>query len=97
MTRFFFMIVSLIFLVSLPAYAQDFEVIEVGENFEYAVLADRATGEEWVVQTGDEINDWMVVKITADYITILKPNGDLPALMSNIPVNNTVSPAQESP
>jgi hypothetical protein len=97
MARFYIIIMFLISLVSLPAYAQDFEVREIGANYEYAVLADRGTGEEWVVQTGDEINDWRVVKITADYITVLKPNGDLPALMSNIPVNNTVSPAQESP
>ena len=83
-------------------YAQNYEVSEVGENCEYAVMTDTDTGEEWIVVTSDEINGWKVVKITADYVTIRKPREGLPALVSDIPVNkeegmNSVNQKQANP
>ena len=102
MAKILIVIVFFLSLISLPVYAQNFEVREVGENSEYAVLADQDTGEEWVVETNDEIYGWKVVKITADYVTIRKPREGLPALRSDIPVNkeegtNIVSQKQANP
>ena len=87
MPKFLIAIMFLVFSFSLPVYAQNFEVREVGKNSEYVVLTDKDTGEVWMVRTGDEINDWKVVKITSQYVTLLNPKGETPAIKKIIPVN----------
>ena len=87
MGKFLIVMILLSLAVSLPGYAQNFEVKEVQISLEEAVLADRATGQQWVVQVGDEVEGWKIVKITQDYVTISKPREGLPTLMTEIPVD----------
>ncbi|MFH1624475.1 MAG: hypothetical protein ABID54_04880 [Pseudomonadota bacterium] len=89
MGRLLTVVIALILVVSLPAYAQHFEVVEVLINPEGAVLRDMDTGQQWVAEVGDEINGWQVVKITEDYVTISKRMEGLPMLMTEIPVDKT--------
>ena len=86
MYRVLIFMVLLSFGVVIPAHGQNYKVNEIGENLEYVVLSDRDTGAEWVLELGDEINSWQVVKITQDYVTIAKPREGLPTLMTKIPV-----------
>ena len=86
MYKYLVTIILVTFAVSLPAYCQNFEVLEVDEYYEQAVLFDSNTGEEWVAGIGDEIEGWQVVRITAQYVTMSKPQDDQPMLMTNIPV-----------
>ncbi len=86
MYKYFVAIILAMFAVSMPGYCQDFEVLEVDEHYEQAVLFDSNTGEEWVAEIGDDIEGWQVVRITAQYVTMSKPQDDQPMLMTNIPV-----------
>jgi hypothetical protein len=86
MFKYLFAILLTTFIVPLPAYCQNFEVLEVDEYNEQAVLVDTDTGEEWVAEIGDEIAGWQVVRITAQYVTMSKPQEDQPMLMTNISV-----------
>ena len=97
MPKYLSPILFLAFLISVPSYAQNFEVKEIGKHSEYVVLTDRETGEEWKVRIGDKINDWKVVKITSQYVTILKPKGETPAVKIFIPVNKESKGIMMSP
>jgi len=63
--------------------------MHIQNNLEQAVLYDRDTGEEWTVQTGDEIDGWKVVKIALDYVALAKQGQDIPIVMK-IPVNEGI-------
>ena len=40
------------------------------ENPEIALLVDRRTGEEWIVQKGDVVEGWTIAAITPEYVKI---------------------------
>jgi len=89
MKRFSLLIILVILIFSSLAFGQNFKVVHVEENLKQAVLSDRDTGNEWSVQTGDEIDGWKVVKITPDYVAIAKQGQDMPIVMK-IPVNERI-------
>ena len=89
MKRFFLLIILITLIFSSPAFGQNFKVVYVEENLKQAVLYDRDTGNEWSVQTGDEIDGWKVIKITLDYVALAKQGQDIPIVMK-IPVNERI-------
>ena len=89
MKRFFLLIIMITLIFSSLAFGQNFKVVYVEENLKQAVLYDRDTGNEWMVQTGDEIEGWKVVKINLDYVALAKQGQDIPIVMK-IPVNERI-------
>jgi len=89
MKRFFPLIILVALIFSSHAFGQNFKVVYVEDNLEQAVLYDRDTGNEWSVQTGDEIDGWKVVKITLNYVALAKQEQDIPIVMK-IPVNERI-------
>jgi len=89
MKRFFPLIILVALIFSSHAFGQNFKVVYVEDNLEQAVLYDRDTGNEWSVQTGDEIDGWKVVKITLDYVALAKQDQDIPIVIK-IPVNERI-------
>ncbi len=69
-------IVTLLLFLTLiicpNAYSHTFTAMKTGKNPAEVVLQDRATGQEWVVIVGDEIDGYRIDEITEDYVTISK-------------------------
>ena len=89
MKRFFLLIILIAFIFSSHAFGQNFKVMHIQEDLKQAVLYDRDTGNEWSVQTGDEIDGWKVVKITLAYVALAKQGQDIPIVLK-IPVNERI-------
>jgi len=96
MKRYFLLIILVALIFSSHAFGQNFKVVYIEEDLKQAVLYDRDTGEEWSVQTGDEIDGWKVVKITLNYVALAKQEQDIPIVMK-IPVNERIEKNKERP
>ncbi len=88
MKRTAFLCFLLTFSVCYPAYSHTFEAIISNKNVEEAVLHDTATGDDWVVTEGDEIDGYQIVKITPSYVTIAKPGEGRVVFVTQIPIIN---------
>jgi hypothetical protein len=88
MYRFLIPLITSILLIAGSAGAGDFEVMQVLTDSEQVVLYNRNTGEEWVAETGDEIEGWKIVEIGSDSVTVFKPQVEEgpPALIKTVPV-----------
>ena len=64
----FFVLVS-IFAICGPAYCHTFKATYVSGDGTEAVLRDTPTGDEWMVQVGDEIDGYRVIQIIFEIAT----------------------------
>lgn len=86
MVRILTLLMLLTFIFCGPAYCHTFEVIRTSESSAEVILCDRATGEEWVVEVGDEIDGYRIIKITPSYVTIAKPGENRVVFLTKIPI-----------
>jgi len=88
--------IFLVIVICLPAYAQDFKVLAVSENFKQVILYEKGTGREYTAQAGDEVDGWRIVEINQEYVTISKPqNGYM--LSTRIPLTDKYRIIREQP
>jgi len=60
------------FTMSLSVYGQNFKVLAVEEDSQEVVLRDKDTGEQWLARVGDEIEGWIIVKVTKNQVVMRK-------------------------
>ena len=80
-----FLIIFLILIFAQPLCGQTFEVKSVREDLKEVVIRDKQTGEEKLLKKGEEVGGWRVVEITADHVTISKPEGNT-VYVTQIPI-----------
>lgn len=49
------------------------------------ILHDKSTGEEWLVEVGDDLRGYRVVEITEEYVTLAELGEDQTINMTQIP------------
>jgi hypothetical protein len=87
MIKILLLLLFLTFLICEPAYSHSLEAINVNESATEAVLRDTVTGDEWMVQTGDEISGYRVIKITKEFVTIANIGEDQKVYVTKIHIN----------
>lgn len=97
MKRICFFVVVSIFAICGPAYCHTFKAIYVSKDGTEAVLRDKATGDEWMVQVGDEIDEYRIVQITMDHVTIVHPGENGVIYSTDIPINYKKHATKVSP
>ncbi|BBO72162.1 hypothetical protein DSCA_60920 [Desulfosarcina alkanivorans] len=92
----FFVLVS-IFAICGPAYCHTFKATYVSGDGTEAVLRDTSTGDEWMVQVGDEIDGYRVIQITMDHVTIVHPGENGVVYSTDIPIDDEKHTVKVSP
>jgi hypothetical protein len=95
MYRVIIVMILVTFTISLPAYSQNFKVLAVEEGSQEVVVRDRDTGKQWVVRVGDEIEGWIIVKVTKNQVVMRKEaegNISHKAITMPIPQHHSVVP-----
>ena len=80
-----------------PAYSHTFKAIDIGGGESEALLRDTATGDEWLVQVGDEIDVYRVIQITEDYVTIGHLEDDGIFYTTDIPIGGVRHTIETTP
>jgi hypothetical protein len=97
MKRIIFLVLFSVFAICGPAYCHTFKAVDVSEGGAEAVLRDTITGDEWVVQVGDEIDGYRVVQITMEYVTIDHPGENGVFYSTEIPISRANHTIKVSP
>jgi hypothetical protein len=92
----FFVLVS-IFAICGPAYCHTFKATYVSGDGTEAVLRDTSTGDEWMVQVGDKIDEYRIIQITMDHVTIVHPGENGVIYSTDIPINSEKHTIKVSP
>jgi hypothetical protein len=86
-----------VFVICVPAYSHTFKAIDIGGGDSEALLRDTATGDEWLVQVGDKIDIYRVIRITEDFVTIGHMGDDGIFNTTNIPIGGARHTVKTSP
>lgn len=86
MKKIIYAVLFAVFIISTPAYSHTLKAIDIGGGDSEALLRDTATGDEWLVQVGDEIDGYRVIRITEDFVTIGHQGDDGIFYTTDIPI-----------
>jgi hypothetical protein len=97
MKRIICAVLLAILIVCGPAFSHTLKAIGIGGGNSEALLRDTATGDEWLVQVGDEIDIYRVIRITEDFVTIGHQGEDGIFYTTDIPIGGARHTTKASP